>query len=252
MNFIQYLVRTAWPILSKINPGREAVRPIPITVLCGLTLLLSACTEGGHSAQSVAATPACFYTLNPTSQNGIAVWDSNVNVTAGTPSIDSINKFSATSVNSVYFDGNSQLDITVNPISSFVVRFNFKSDSTQNPWSVMVDSVMSNAYAALGFEFANGSTGYNNQLVLNGITTPNQVNDGNWHSVLGTLSNSGGANGSISLYVDGMLIGASSFSSTNLPTNLSVFRLGHIAGYWSMNWDNSFRGWIDDFSICPQ
>lgn len=217
-----------------------------------LTLVLAACTEGGHSAQTEPSTPACFYALNPITHNGVPAWDSNVAATAGNPSIDSINKFSPASVNSIYFDGYSQLDITINPISNFVVRFNFKSDSTQNPWSVMVDSVMSNAYGALGFEFANGSTGYNNQLVLDGIRTSNQVNDGNWHRVRGLLSNSGGANGSISLYVDDVLIGTNNTSSTNLPNNLSIFRLGHIAGYWAMNWDNSFRGWIDDFSICPE
>ncbi|MBE7189469.1 LamG-like jellyroll fold domain-containing protein, partial [Jatrophihabitans endophyticus] len=85
---------------------------------------------------------------------------------------------------------------------------------------------------------------YNNGVYS--VSTTNTLNDGQWHYVVGTLSNSG-----VALYVDGKLIGTNSGTTSGQP----------YSGYWHVGgdnvsgWPNSganyFNGSIDDVAVYP-
>ncbi|RKT78480.1 PKD repeat protein [Terracoccus luteus] len=81
---------------------------------------------------------------------------------------------------------------------------------------------------------------YNGNTVT--VTTPNALNDGQWHQVVGTMEATG-----VTLYVDGKRIGRNTGASSAQPYD----------GYWRVGgdrqWNGSewFNGSIDDAAVYP-
>ena len=142
-----------------------------------------------------------------------------------------------------YFDGEGDgLLITDSRLSGvstsdFSVGFRFKSDGTQDPYSVLVSK-----YGTSYLEIANGMTahgGIYGEISSGGVYPARNYNDGQWHTVLFYRKG-----GSVSLSVDGVSLGTTKLSSGTQSLDLTGIRIGR----WQGNnlTDNNFKGYIDD------
>lgn len=155
---------------------------------------------------------------------------------------------------SLFLDGFSALTLNGANLnigtSDFQISFDFKTNGPQNPWSYMLFGEQ------LGTPvIGNGTAQYNSSLYLwpdNSSSNPtptaiisNNYNDNQWHqlSIIKQQSFE-------SLYVDNILQGSAALAP-NVMTNLNGLVIGHvsIASGYSLNWDNSFKGYVDNFSI---
>jgi hypothetical protein len=160
----------------------------------------------------------------------------------GSPVIDTAAKTQGQS--SLYLAGDGSALIAGQSLnigqSDFSIEFDFKTDGAQNPWSVMVSSkyegswgeIGNGASSAPGIHFANG-----------GFLTGQNFNDGQWHRLAAMQIGSQSY-----LYVDGVLQDQEP-NLTVATHNFTDTVIGKLGGMWIGNSDNSFRGWIDNFSI---
>ena len=160
----------------------------------------------------------------------------------GSPVIDTAAKTQGQS--SLYLAGDGSALIAGQSLnigqSDFSIEFDFKTDGAQNPWSVMVSSkyegswgeIGNGASSAPGIHFANG-----------GFLTGQNFNDGQWHRLAAMQIGSQSY-----LYVDGILQDQEP-NLTVATHNFTDTVIGKLGGMWIGNSDNSFRGWIDNFSI---
>jgi FlaG/FlaF family flagellin (archaellin) len=181
----------------------------------------------------------------------LAWWKLNENT--GTIAYDSINNYDGTiygaaritgkSGNALHFDGNDYVEINNRIIEKypFTIEVWLKTTSSGSQAVVnLANSDVTNSY--YGIDIASGgvvrSVARNpNSLYINGV----QINDGQWHHIVAVYSSSG----SRTLYVDGVLNGTSSSSSTfNTNSNRWTF------GRWgSSKPGNYFSGDIDDVRL---
>ncbi len=167
---------------------------------------------------------------------------SNVTI-VGNPFISTSQKNSGNS--SIYFDGrasgiginNSDLNLGV---SDFVIDFYFKTDGSQNRYSVILSSMHDSGWGELNNGTSDGGilNYFNNGVLLDGVN----LNDGAWHHFEG-----GQVDGLAFLKIDNNLLDSELRSSASY--NFNNLLIGKLGGRWIGNSDNSFRGWIDDFKI---
>ena len=154
---------------------------------------------------------------------------------------------------SLFLDGFSSLTLNGDNLnigtSDFEISFEFKTNGPQNPYSYILFGEQ------LGTPvIGNGTAQYNSSLYLwpssgsdptETAIISNNYNDNQWHklSIIKQQSVE-------SLYVDNILQG-SAVLAPNTITNLNGLVIGHvsIASGYNLNWDNSFIGYIDNFSI---
>ncbi len=154
---------------------------------------------------------------------------------------------------SLYFDGFSQAVLHGSALnlgaSDFKISFDFMTSGSQNPWSYILFSEQSG-----GPVIGNGPSQYGGSVYLwpnqglgpdGGSIVGQNFNDNQWHR-LSIDKNQGLA----SLYVDNTLQGAVPLVP-NTNVNLDGLVIGHVSvsSLYSQNWDNSFKGYIDNFSI---
>ncbi len=166
---------------------------------------------------------------------------SNITI-VGNPFISTIQKNSGNS--SIYFDGRAS-GISINNsdlnfgVSDYVIDFYFKTDGSQNPYSVILSSMHDGGWGELNNGTSDGGIlNYYNGVLLDGVN----LNDGAWHHFEG-----GQIDGLAFLKIDDNLLDSESVNS--ISYNFNNLLIGKLGGRWIGNSDNSFRGWIDDFKI---
>jgi hypothetical protein len=170
---------------------------------------------------------------------------------------------------SLYLNGNGSYIALNNSLlnlgsSDFSLSFDMKTDGAQNPWSVIVStgSFPNGGNFAQQIEIGNNPNGINEAVGNVGYFDPQargnpgffaalsapfqnvltkDINDGAWHSI-----NFQRAGTNMTLSVDTNIVGQFSIPATQTENLDNLF-----IGKWQGNGlsDNSYRGWIDNFSI---
>jgi Ca2+-binding RTX toxin-like protein len=179
---------------------------------------------------------------------------------SGSPSVSTTVKYGANSASSVYFNGTSQINVINDPAlqigtQDIKISFAMKTDGNQTPYSTIfyslgdngLDTVIGNVPAYGNFvNFQPGNVSqYGPSWGFPNIAGTTNINDGSWHQLTTTQ-----IDGVASIYVDGALENQQIVGLLNHDiTNLAI---GHLLGRYAGNWDNSFKGWINDLTIASQ
>ena len=187
-------------------------------------------TSGSVSANSGSAGSA----LNGTYSNvtlgasGIAPDDSAVSLTGtGQVQLPASSLFEQTGPFSI----EAWLKTTYNGTGSQQV---YRTASTYGAMMVMDSGGGSANVGKLTFAFYDSST------TLYALTTPNPINDGSWHHIVGTYAGDGTRQ--LRLYLDGVLV-----SSMTYNNQIYYTAAGATIGAWGTNY--RFQGSIDEFAL---